>query len=595
MAIVKNESSFFNILLRLPKSFNLVILMQYVIRNLITLIFFFCISFLICAQKHSTTDDLSFKALKNYILSDTLSDNESLKYAITYIKKARDIDNPSELVNGYYFAGLLSADKEKVAYADSILMWSVQTSDHRNEDALIFKGSESYKNADYQTALDYYIEALVFAKKNNEKKKLFFLEYNIGTLQSIAGEYRKSLDKFLKSYAYINPEKEDKKTVYLTIVSALATTYGKLGILDSASYYTKIGIQESRNNSNLLDKYEIFVLKEGIIQYYKKNYGNASDSIQKTIPYLERVKDTGNLAYAYFYKGKIFDVERKEEQSLEQFKKLDTLFFESPVFFPEAREAYEILIHHYRSKNELKKQLYYTERLLAMDSMMYHKNAYVSKKITEAYDTPRLLEDKQRLIRMLTKKSSVYKYILIVAVFLIAIISAFLMVYYRKQRQLKKHFEALLKENKSLASSSYNISLERSSEINIPKEIVERVLEQVDDFKKSKGFLSPNLTLQLMAKNLKTNHSYLSKIINIYESKSFSTFLNELRIDYAIERLQVDTIFIKYTIDAIAQESGFSNTRSFTRAFKRKTNINPSYFIKNLKEQQIGLHQVKTA
>ncbi len=96
------------------------------------------------------------------------------------------------------------------------------------------------------------------------------------------------------------------------------------------------------------------------------------------------------------------------------------------------------------------------------------------------------------------------------------------------------------------------------------------------------------MTLQKLAKRFKTNHTYLSKIINIYEGKSFNAFINELRISYTIKRLQTDAVFRKYTIDAIAEESGFSNTRTFSRAFQRKTNLNPSYFIKNLNASKLS-------
>ncbi|WP_160129642.1 AraC family transcriptional regulator [Kordia antarctica] len=38
-----------------------------------------------------------------------------------------------------------------------------------------------------------------------------------------------------------------------------------------------------------------------------------------------------------------------------------------------------------------------------------------------------------------------------------------------------------------------------------------------------------------------------------------------------------------YTISAIALEAGFSSTESFTRAFSKKTGLNVSYFLQNIK------------
>jgi AraC-like DNA-binding protein len=147
----------------------------------------------------------------------------------------------------------------------------------------------------------------------------------------------------------------------------------------------------------------------------------------------------------------------------------------------------------------------------------------------------------------------------------------------------KKRFEQLLKDQENNKQHTIiDVSDRKKNELNIPEDIIATVLDSLAVFKEKNEFLSTNITLQKLAKRLKTNHTYLSKIVNVYEGKSFNSFMNDLRVDYTIKRLQDDATFRKYTIDAIAEESGFSNTRTFSRAFQRKTNLNPSYFIKNI-------------
>jgi AraC-like DNA-binding protein len=41
-----------------------------------------------------------------------------------------------------------------------------------------------------------------------------------------------------------------------------------------------------------------------------------------------------------------------------------------------------------------------------------------------------------------------------------------------------------------------------------------------------------------------------------------------------------------YTNKALADEVGFGSTQNFTRAFKNKTDISPTYFIQKLNEIQ---------
>src|SRR5690606_14623444 len=89
-------------------------------------------------------------------------------------------------------------------------------------------------------------------------------------------------------------------------------------------------------------------------------------------------------------------------------------------------------------------------------------------------------------------------------------------------------------------------------------------------------------TLNSLAKELNTNSTYLSKVINSSMQVNFSNYLNNLRVEYAIEKLAKSEKFRSYTIKAIAEESGFSTAQSFSTAFYKITGIYPSYFIKRL-------------
>jgi len=75
----------------------------------------------------------------------------------------------------------------------------------------------------------------------------------------------------------------------------------------------------------------------------------------------------------------------------------------------------------------------------------------------------------------------------------------------------------------------------------------------------------------------------LSHYINHYEKKKFTDYINDLRIEYTIEKIKLDKKFRIYTIKAISESVGFSNPVSFSQAFYKKTGIKPSYFIKKMK------------
>ena len=120
--------------------------------------------------------------------------------------------------------------------------------------------------------------------------------------------------------------------------------------------------------------------------------------------------------------------------------------------------------------------------------------------------------------------------------------------------------------------------------VDLSEDIVKDLLKKLISFEKQKKYLITNVKLNDLAKEFETNSTYLSRTINQFKNKNFSQYVNDLRIDYSIAKITEDHKFRKYTIKAIAEEVGFSNSESFSKAFYNKTGIQPSYFIKKLEE-----------
>ena len=73
-------------------------------------------------------------------------------------------------------------------------------------------------------------------------------------------------------------------------------------------------------------------------------------------------------------------------------------------------------------------------------------------------------------------------------------------------------------------------------------------------------------------------------MINYTKQTNFSNYFNNLRIDYSINKMKSDRQFRLFTIQAIAESSGFNKAQTFSPAFYKKTGLYPSYFIKQLKK-----------
>ncbi len=88
-----------------------------------------------------------------------------------------------------------------------------------------------------------------------------------------------------------------------------------------------------------------------------------------------------------------------------------------------------------------------------------------------------------------------------------------------------------------------------------------------------------------MSKKVKTNTTYLSKIIKTHKAASFNDYINDLRIEYALKRIKNDKKFRSFSVKSIALEIGYKTDNSFTKHFKSKTGLNPSYYIKKINNQ----------
>ncbi|OJJ21737.1 hypothetical protein BKI52_14645 [marine bacterium AO1-C] len=95
-----------------------------------------------------------------------------------------------------------------------------------------------------------------------------------------------------------------------------------------------------------------------------------------------------------------------------------------------------------------------------------------------------------------------------------------------------------------------------------------------------KLYLNEELTLHQLAAQLDVPAYHLSQALNEQLQKNFFDFVNEYRVEEVKEKV-ADPTFQKYTLLAIAYESGFRSKSSFNRVFKRFTGMTPSEYKKN--------------
>ncbi len=60
--------------------------------------------------------------------------------------------------------------------------------------------------------------------------------------------------------------------------------------------------------------------------------------------------------------------------------------------------------------------------------------------------------------------------------------------------------------------------------------------------------------------------------------------VNELRIDYIINRLEYDKYFRNYKLKAIANTVGFHSTDAFSKAFYKKEKVKFSEYLRKVRD-----------
>lgn len=99
-----------------------------------------------------------------------------------------------------------------------------------------------------------------------------------------------------------------------------------------------------------------------------------------------------------------------------------------------------------------------------------------------------------------------------------------------------------------------------------------------------KLFLTPELSLAMLAHQLNITPKNISQALNNDLNKNFHDFINEYRVEEVKKRL-INRAYNHLTILSIAMDSGFNSKSSFNRIFMKATGMSPKEFREKQKHQ----------
>jgi len=112
---------------------------------------------------------------------------------------------------------------------------------------------------------------------------------------------------------------------------------------------------------------------------------------------------------------------------------------------------------------------------------------------------------------------------------------------------------------------------------------VARLCEEIDaHMQQHSTYTDKNISLASLAATLGIAPNTLSLLLNNHYHLSFADYINTLRINCIKERIAGSGNLKNYTIEAMANEVGFSSRSAFYSAFKKLVGLSPLQYIQSL-------------
>ncbi len=386
-------------------------------------------------------------------------------------------------------------------------------------------------------AAQYYINTIVPAETLKTDEATFYLKGGKALLNAYKEmgqeNWQKAFENFTEANSYF--EKIPNKILVNETTATMAEIYAKVYSIDSAQEYLETIVTNSSDEhpNNFLKMVALNQL--GNLWFQKQDYAKSIKSYQGALEISEQ-----------------FHNKNYEAQISENLSSVYLALKDPNNFYSYKKIAQKLDNEAETAENQAVNSIY----------------NYVNNNHTAKRDS---------LKKMYTRNLWIFSGVLVV------IILTWILLRFRYRNRAKQYnsFISYI-ENRQRPKEIIPLK-EVSKGLNIPQETENALVNKLNQFENSKQFTKQDMSLALLAANFDTNTKYLSEVINTHKGKNFNSYINELRINYIIDKLKNNRTYLQYKISYLAEESGFSSHSSFATVFKAVTGIPPTVFIDLLK------------
>lgn len=559
-----------------------------------------------CSPKRETSSTKNIKkpyqdSIKKYIYSNPV---KGIVYSKKFLEKSKQENNTKNILLAL---GTLAVEYEVRGIIDSTLYYYDKSKEVSKEPQNIIDITHSVAII-YENQSDYN-KAVALQKECLELSKKFELEEGkqraLNALKHIKNKVNKSeeiIPLFIEAYNKESKKSKDKRYNLRYARLDLVKSYLTHKKLAKALLFSEEGVTESKQTKNLEFLYYYQQLRSRTL-FEMKKIALAKTSSNETLETAKQLNNNEFINEANYVRALIYLEEGEPEQAIILLKR-NLNYEHSPE---QLYNYYHLMANSYEAIDSITLSNLYNQKSLKEKEKVSQKKLKTLDTIHEVFMKEEI-EERERQER--NKLFWIISCIVFIVLCILVICKLRL-----NQRQNQNRFDDLMLKIKdyeaqnSKAKSKEKITAKSITEKKdieleeekllidnetisdsgdnsyiIDDEKIEEILSKINKLEEKQYYLRQDCTLPNMAKKLKTNTSYLSKIINTHLNKSFSTYINELRINYVVIELKNNKRLRSYSIKGVAEEIGYKNGDSFARAFKASTGITPSVYIKKINE-----------
>ena len=421
-----------------------------------------------------------------------------------------------------------------------------------------------------EKAIELADEVYEIAKENKHKQGLAISAYLHGRFLNNQDRNQEAESYYLEAEKYF--QEVDYKYLLKETYQRLASTYiwtekDKEFFSTMQKWEETIREQMAEDPEDSLDP-EWNTLYNIYFGYYltRKDWNKAEEYLLKSEKHIspslpiEVIKYVGSKADLYFRMGNNQKALDALDEMMETVTRVDVQGVEALIWnfrteIYEAMGQYKEALDAYRSMRILQ------------DST---DNVAINTKLNEAhtrYEVEKHIAEKEK------RQVQVVWAVISCALLLIA-----LLIYALYSRRLKQRNLALYQQVQELSRKEKaveNCFLSKPKETLSKEMLLFRRLNEC--MKTEKLFANTDINRKTVADHLGTNENYLANAIRQGRAETFSDYISNLRLQYAIELMEGHP---EMTFDSIAVDSGHGSYSQFFRSFSKKYGISPSEYRK---------------